>query len=72
MIADVLLITQVETTCTREDSLLDLTAADAIVIVVGLALFVLILRWGLRPGQWLDRAAGDLDWMIERIKGLWR
>ena len=46
-----------------------MTDAGAIVIVVGLALFVLVLHWGPRPGKWFDGAADDLDWLIERLRG---
>ena len=49
-----------------------MTPADAVVIVVGLALFVLALRWGVHPGKWIDGAAHGLDWTIQRIRDLWR
>ena len=49
-----------------------MTAGDAVVIVVGLALFVLVLRWGPRPGKWISQAGRDLDWLVERIRSLWR
>ena len=48
-----------------------MTAGDAVVILIGLALFVLVMRWGPRPGKWIDGATDDLDWLIERLRGLW-
>ena len=49
-----------------------MTAGDAVVILIGLAMFVLILRWGPRPGRWIDGTGRDLDWMIERVRELWQ
>ena len=49
-----------------------MTAGDAVVIVVGLALFVLIAAYGLDAGQWIKQAGRDLDWLVERIRSLWR
>jgi hypothetical protein len=51
-----------------EDILFDWTARDAVIVMIGLALFVLVLRCGLRPGKWIDGASKYLDWLIERLE----
>ena len=56
----------------REDVLSDWTGADAIAIVIGLALLVLILALGWCPRRWVDRAASEMPWLVERIRRLWR
>ena len=49
-----------------------MTGADAIVILIGLALFVTIVAYGLDAGKWIKQAGRDLDWLVERIRSLWR
>jgi hypothetical protein len=45
---------------------------DAGVILAGLGVLILIVALSPRPGRWWDRAAGELDWLIDRIKTLWK
>ena len=52
------------------DVMRDWAARDTVILMIGIALAVAIATWGLWPRRWVDRAASELDWLLERVKRL--